>query len=134
MQPPHPTDAIPMERALEVFVDLASQRNIAFGYLEDGCHARAHLMVQRLLHLGLPPRKVWAFARSKADMLWVHPPRKRESVVIWAFHVAPAIHVQDETGFVRDMVLEPALFDRPVTIDEWCDALHDTPRIVQTAL
>jgi hypothetical protein len=32
------------------------------------------------------------------------------------------------------MVFDPLLFDRPVPVEEWRVALHDTPTLVPTAL
>ena len=31
------------------------------------------------------------------------------------------------------MVFDPLVFDRPVAIEEWRSALHDTPTLVRTA-
>ncbi len=134
MQPPPPASAISEERAREVFADLASQREIVFGYLEEGCHARAHLMVRRLLALGLVPRKVWTIAQGRHDPLWVNPPGRPGAVIRWDFHVAPTLPVADQSGAIRELVFDPALFDGPVAMEAWRDAQHDTPRVIQTAL
>ncbi len=134
MQPPPPASAISQERAREVFADLASQREIVFGYLDDGCHARAHLMVRRLLALRLVPRKVWTIARGLEDRLWVRPPGRPGAVIVWDFHVAPTLPVAEAGGAVRELVFDPALFDGPVAIEAWRDAQHDTPRVTHTTL
>ncbi len=134
MQPPPPASAISQERAQEVFADLASQREIVFGYLDDGCHARAHLMVRRLLGLGLVPRKVWTIARGPEDRLWVNPQGRPGAVIAWDFHLAPTLAVEEAGGAVRELVFDPALFGGPVAIEAWADAQHDTPRVIRTAL
>jgi hypothetical protein len=134
MQSPQPPGAISSTRAAEVFADLASQSDIVFGYLDEGCHARAHLMVRRLLQLGLTPRKVWTIAAGRHDPLWVHPPARGDAVVTWDFHVAPTLAVLGEDSVERELVFDPSLLDRPVTVDEWRDAQHDTPRVIRTAL
>lgn len=36
-------------------------------------------------------------------------------------------------GEAREMVFDPLLFDRPVDVEEWRDALHDSPAMVRTA-
>ncbi len=35
---------------------------------------------------------------------------------------------------VQEMVFDPLLFDGPVSVATWVQALHDTPALVQTAL
>jgi hypothetical protein len=134
MQPSQAPEAVTPERAREVFADLASQKDIAFRYIKDGCYARAHLMVRRLLELGLTPRKVWTFAAGIRDLLWVTGPGRPSEAVRWRYHVAPTIRVREADGSLRDMVLDPSLFDRPVPVEGWRDAQHDTPRVVHTAL
>jgi hypothetical protein len=134
MSAPGPQGADSPERAEALFADLAAQGDIVFRYLAEGCYARAHLMVQRLLQLGAVPRKVWTFAQGRDDPLWVNPPGQPEVVVSWGYHVAPTVRVRDPDGVVRDVVLDPSLFDRPVPVEEWRDAQHDNPRLVVTAL
>ena len=90
-------------------------------------------MVQRLLERGLTPSKVWAFAASVTDLLWTETPHHPEGRVQWAYHVAPILVVREPDGGVREMILDPLLFDRPVPVEEWRNALHDTPTLVRTA-
>ena len=51
----------------------------------------------------------------------------------WHYHVAPAVRVRGADGSVHDMVLDPSLFDRPATVEEWRAAQHDTPETKDTA-
>jgi hypothetical protein len=131
---PQNAEAISRERAGEVFADLAAQGHIAFRHLWDGCYARAHLLVLRLLELGLSPRKVWTFTQSANDLLWVNPPGQPAVVVHWGYHVAPTVVVQEASGQAVELVLDPALFSGPVTVEEWRDIQHDSPRVLHTAL
>jgi hypothetical protein len=114
---------------------MAAQQDIAFGYPADGCYARAHLMVQRMQQMGLTPGKVWSFANP--DALHANTPNHPDGYVNWGYHVAPTVPVQQPDGTVQDMVVDPSMFDRPVTIDEWRDAQQSPgssePYIDQTA-
>ena len=116
-----------------VFALLSDQPDIAFKFPVDGCYARAHLMVQRMQKMGLKPGKVWTFASDPSDPLWVDTPNHPDGKVEWGYHVAPTIPVENEDGTVQDMVVDPSMFDHPVTIEEWKDAQHDHPYVKQTA-
>ncbi|MCX7113377.1 MAG: protein-glutamine glutaminase family protein [Proteobacteria bacterium] len=123
-----------MEAASSLFNKMAAQDDIAFKFPVDGCYARAHLMVQRMQKLGASPSKVWTFASSKNDPLWVNTPNHPSGKVIWNYHVAPTIPVQQEDGTVKDMVVDPSLFDHPVTVEEWRETQHDNPKVVKTKI
>jgi uncharacterized Zn-binding protein involved in type VI secretion len=118
--------------AAALFDVVASQSDIAFRFPVDGCYARAHLMIQRMQQMGATPGKAWTFA-SPGDPLWVSTPNHPDGVVSWGYHVAPTVPVQQPDGSVRDMVIDPSMFDRPVPVEEWRNAQHDTPTVVQTA-
>jgi hypothetical protein len=91
-------------------------------------------MVQRLLDQGLVPSKVWAFAASATDLLWMETQDHPAGHVKWQYHVAPVLVVCERDGARRERVFDPVLFDHPVTVEEWQIALHDTPTLVRTAL
>jgi uncharacterized Zn-binding protein involved in type VI secretion len=122
------------DAAAALFAIMAAQPDIAFAYPADGCYARAHLMAQRMQQLGVTPGKVWSFASGQDDPLWVNTPHDPSGSVEWGYHVAPTVPVRGSDGVVRDMVMDPSLFDHPVSIDQWRDAQHDHPDIEQTAL
>lgn len=128
---PVPVDA---ERAAALLAEFAASAELALRFPADGCYARTHVMVQRLLHRALTPSKVWAFAASDTDLLWIESPGHSNRRVEWLYHVAPALPVRNADGDSQEMVLDPVLFDRPVSIEEWLSALHDTPTSVQTAI
>lgn len=128
-----PSAPIPAATAALVFDAMAAQPDIAFKFPVDGCYARAHLMVERMRKMGLKPGKVWTFASAPNDPLWVSTPNHPDGRVDWGYHVAPTMPVQAEDGTVQDMVVDPSMFDHPVPIEEWKDAQHDHPHVVQTA-
>ncbi|MBY0413677.1 MAG: hypothetical protein K2Q18_05910, partial [Bdellovibrionales bacterium] len=42
-----------------------------------------------------------------------------ESGIRWNFHVAPIVYVKDDHNNIQKMVIDPSLFDRPVSVAEW---------------
>jgi len=128
-----PSGPISPAMAAQFFSIMAAQPDIAFKFPVDGCYARAHLMVQRMQQMGLSPGKAWTFASDPSDPLWVSTPNHPDGMVSWGYHVAPTVPVKGDDGVVRDMVMDPSMFDHPVTVDQWKDAQHDHPYVVQTA-
>ena len=130
--PPSP-DGIEPDRAVAIFAEFAAADDLALRFPADGCYARTHVMVRRLLDQGLTPSKVWAFAAGVTDLLWTETPDHPDGRVEWGYHVAPVLMVRGEDGGSREMAFDPVLFDRPVPVEEWRNALHDTPTLVRTA-
>jgi len=118
--------------AAALFGAMAARPDIAFKFPVDGCYARAHLMVELMQAMGLNPGKAWTF-QSPGDPLWVNTPNHPAGRVAWGYHVAPTLPVKGDDGVVRDMLMDPSMFGHPVTVQEWKDAQHDSPTVVQTA-
>src|SRR5690349_5699750 len=74
MSVPGPPDVIAADRAAAIFAEFASAGDLALRFPADGCYARAHVMVRRLLDQGLFPLKLWAFAASATDLLRTEAP------------------------------------------------------------
>jgi hypothetical protein len=134
MTVPRSPDAIEPDQAAAIFAEFATAEDLALRFPADGCYARTHIMVQRLLNQGLVPWKVWAFAASSTDLLWTESPDHPDGRVEWGYHVAPVVLVRAPDGNAEEIVLDPILFDRPVPVEEWRNALHDTPTVVRTTL
>jgi hypothetical protein len=116
-----------MAQAESAFAMMAAHRDIAFTYPIDGCYSRAHLMVIRLQRLGYQPSKVWAFGHGEQlHARTAHDPR---GFINWSWHVAPTLPVRGEDGQVFDMVIDPSLFSRPVSIPKWRDSMRKAPTI-----
>ena len=105
---------------------------VAFHCVEDGCHARAQLMIDGLQLLGLKPdqiRRVWAFSerafglggpRMRPTTEGGSPLRDYTGAVIdFDYHVAPAVFVEGPGGSPVLQVLDPSLVGRPVEGDVW---------------
>jgi hypothetical protein len=75
---------------------------------------------------GIPNRKVWNYAENFPNAgLRADTPNHPSGHVTWRYHVAPIVPVRGSDGIVRDMVMDPSMFDHPVTIAEWVSAQHD---------
>jgi hypothetical protein len=99
------------DEAQELFKELAGRRDIPHRYLADGNYARAHKMVWILEDQGVVAAKVWATGEFYLD---------------WAFgeaglryHVAPLVYVRGAGRVAVLRVLDPSLFDQPVTYQVW---------------
>ncbi|RNA61580.1 hypothetical protein D1631_06385 [Chryseobacterium nematophagum] len=78
--------------------------NIPFGYTAEGCFARAHKMKQLLENKGVRNMaKVWVYKERGGAQL------KNG----WSYHVALKID---------NYVLDPSLYDKPITQEEWVQA------------
>lgn len=116
-----PLPAPSWDEALRLFDDVADMRNITFGYVSNGCYARAHLMCRYMVNKGYLPGKVWLFEDTEA--LRIQMPDKTEPTR-WCFHVAPTLDVDmGPPHGVRPMVFDPALFDGPVSPERWCEIM-----------
>jgi hypothetical protein len=102
--------------ARTAFNYLALNGTIPFEYGEDGCYARAHEMCRLLAGppWNLPARKVWVHGSLRPPAP-KHPFKSHQK---WGYHVAPIVTVNSSTG-IQTLVLDPALFGRPVSIQEW---------------
>ena len=75
-------------------------------------------MAERLQKMGLHPHKAWTFANG--EPLYAPTKHVPSGFVTWGYHVAPTLRVRKADGKGADeLVLDPSLFDRPVTLIEW---------------
>jgi hypothetical protein len=98
---------------------------IPFRYPNDGCWARAHEMCRLMLAQMTASetaslRKVWLYGHLHAAT------RNTQSCSIgWKnFHVAPVLDVNLGGSSTVAHVVDPALFDRVVTLATWREAIH----------
>jgi hypothetical protein len=121
-----------MEQVAMLFFLLSNIDSIAFKFPRDGCYARAQIMANLMSSLGATPQKAWTFASDPSDPLWVNSPNVPEGKVEWGYHVAPTVQVTQPDGSVQSMVVDPSMYDHPVTLDQWVADQHDHPHVVQT--
>jgi hypothetical protein len=102
-------------RAVSLFDWLADMEDIAFGFHNEGCYARAHIMCCRLFEKNYAPEKAWAFEGERRLKVILPEGGKGD----WCYHVAPALDVRWEDGRVEKMVFDPGLFNGPVSLADW---------------
>ena len=110
-------ETVTLAKATQIFQAMIKQDDIAFRYPVDGCYARAELMIERMARQGLKPRKVWAVANG--NELVAKTKNHPKGFVTWGYHVAPVLRVRIAADKQLWYVIDPSLFDRPVTIREW---------------
>lgn len=87
------------------------KRRLTWLYPQDGCFARANMIVRRMRDKKRPiPKKIFVFGN-----LWFHTPYAPGGKVGWWYHVAPIVDVNGIS-----YVLDPAMdFHRPLRVNEW---------------
>lgn len=104
-----PLQTITMKKAQELFKKARAMKDIAWKYRADGCYARAHLMARRFEKEGIRVDKAWL----KGDLYVA------DSNTEWNYHVAPLVYVKNKDGSISKMIIDPSIFDKPVTLEEW---------------
>jgi len=133
-QPSLSAEPISLEYALRIFDSLAARNDLAFDYTKDGCAARAHLMCEAVMALGLKAHKAWAFAEKNIQesategelikkISVVLPNNKVDPDLEWDFHVTLALPVRLPNGKVEFLVFDPCFFDGPVLLGDWSKIL-----------
>ena len=124
-------------RAQKLFDDMASRSCapltvpppcIPFLYPDDGCWGRAHEMCRLMVQEhGILPKKVWIYGSL------VTPTKNNPNcVVYWGWHVAPTVCVRSGClGGTQEMVIDPSLFDKPVTKGTWKSVQGDAGAVLQ---
>ncbi|MBI3441960.1 MAG: hypothetical protein HY052_09230 [Proteobacteria bacterium] len=105
---------------------MADMEDIAFGYPQLGCYARAHIMCRQLLDQGIIPKKAWAFEGGKGLVVDFFVEQIR-----WSYHVAPVVAIKMPDRTIQDMVMDPGLFDGPVPLYEWGRIMAAEPEKLQ---
>lgn len=125
--------AITMERALEVFGQLASltfensrgeDTQVPYHFPPDGCYARAHLMAQAMEGMGIASEKVFVMSRKADGSGGLTVPSDytiapNENSITWRYHVAPVIRVINDAGETVRMVMDPSVSSTPLTVEAW---------------
>jgi len=114
---------ISIEKAQELFKKARQRDDIAWGYTEDGCYARAHLMAEMFEDEGIKTDKVWARGRLTIPNGYGQT---------WAYHVAPIVHVLQHDAPAKTMVIDPSISTAPTDVDEWLSTMKVDPASVRT--
>ncbi|HME21276.1 MAG TPA: DUF4157 domain-containing protein [Acetobacteraceae bacterium] len=137
------TEEIEPEQANEIFTALAhanimtneGEASIPFHYPPDGCYARAHRMEELLTEMGYASEKVFALAGRRPLVVETqYAPDQPGDKVVWAWHVAPIIKVRDPQRGAVETVIDPSLYDRPITLTEWEGLMGDARTYTRLSL
>jgi hypothetical protein len=111
------TASVVKEKDLDqVFKQLSADKMIPFNIPEDGCYARAEEMSRLLEKDGITSVKV--FVEGRLEVSTPNAPYYDDGAVDWGYHVAPAVLIE-KAGKYIPMVIDPSIFDHPVTTDQW---------------
>lgn len=126
---------VTQEQANTLFREMASKADsIPFDFPKDCCYSRAHTMCHDLRMEGVDCGKVWNYRNPgppSGPPLTVNTPNTPTGSVTWGYHVAPIINVQDNNGAVQPMVIDPSMFDHPVSVNEWTSAQNAPDSVTQ---
>jgi hypothetical protein len=89
---------------------------ITFKYKANGCQARAHMMRYYLEDsFMISCKKVFLFGNLRAK----NSGTCDGDCITWGWHVAPVVNEKSPDGVITQKIIDPSLFGRPVTIEEW---------------
>ena len=117
--------AIPTTEQLKgEFDKLASNHDIPFKYITDGCYARAHVMCDEMHKDDVNCSKMWVMVNHRKNYLAA----KNEYLEAnWhGFHVAPMVYARDDkTQQVQPYLMDPSIADHPLHPEEWVHDIWD---------
>lgn len=105
---------------------LSAGRRLSWLYPDDGCYTRAEVAKIELRNHGvIEPKKIFAFGDllAKSD-------NSLSGHVQWWYHVA-VTYRQGNQVYVLDPAIEP---ERPMTLEEWDEAIGGTQSVVKYAI
>ncbi len=92
---------------------------IPFQYVVDGCYARAHKMRQIMLEeYNVSCEKVFSYE----DVTGFLAVDAGDCCVYWWYHVAPLVTLKGADGSFTKWVVDPSMFNEPVSIETWTGA------------
>lgn len=100
---------------------LKEESKIPFGYITDGCYARAHLMDESFRQHGINYAKM--FVRGDLAAKNDHMEAR------WWYHVAPLVFMDDGQGNPVAKIIDPGFSDKPLDPDDWVKAMNQGPSI-----
>lgn len=100
---------------------LKDESDIPFGYIKDGCYARAHLMDESFRQHGINFAKMFVRGDLAA--------KNEHMAARWWYHVAPLVFVDDGQGNPEAKIIDPGFSDKPLDPEEWVKAMNQGPSI-----
>ncbi len=105
----------------EMMASLYDESNIPYGYITDGCYARAHLMDESFRQHGINNAKMFCRGdlEAKNDLMTAR----------WWYHVAPLVFVDGGDGKPIPKIIDPGFSREPMDPEQWVKAMNKGPNV-----
>ncbi len=105
----------------EMMAALYDESNIPYGYITDGCYARAHMMDDSLRQHGINNAKMFCKGdlEAKNDLMTAR----------WWYHVAPLVFVDGGDGQPVPKIVDPGFSREPMDPEQWVKAMNQGPNV-----
>jgi len=114
---------------LKVYKSNGEIVSLNYDFPEEFCHLRAHEMAEYFKKKGIDCDKIFIVSTNykglgnlAAESATLKDATGQPLFFEWLFHVAPVVKI-DNNGNLIKYVIDPSIFDRPVTIDEWIKSI-----------
>ncbi len=107
----------------ELFEYLSTRSSIPFHIKWDGCYARAYLMNSYAEIKQVELAKIVVEVTNQDEEVMEIASPDNQWLLRWYYHVAPIVFVRLETGKVVQRVIDPSLFEHPVSREVFLDKL-----------
>lgn len=115
------------EAELNEFFEYVSTRSyIPFHVKWDGCFGRAYLMITVANRKNIELGKIVIDVLNKDEEVMEVMSPDNKWKLRWYYHVAPYLYVEKENGDLELRVIDPSLFTKPVTRNEFISKLTST--------
>ena len=101
---------------------------LEYGYTLDGCSARAHEIAKMLDKQNISSAKIYLEGNLRSKLQQENP-----KLPYWYWHVANVVATR-KNGKTEILVIDPALFSEPVSLDKFKQALVDTKKYPDTKI
>jgi hypothetical protein len=99
------------------------EARVPFGFADSGCYDRAHRMGMESAKWGIQARKLFVRKSEGLPVRAGSPERAGagdpDTAGGWEYHVALTVRARLADGSTIDVVIDPALAGKPLTVDQW---------------
>ena len=105
----------------EMMSSLYDESNIPYGYITDGCYARAHMMDESFRQHGINNAKMFCKGdlEAKNDLMTAR----------WWYHVAPLVYIDGGDGKPVPKIIDPGFSREPMDPEQWVAAMNKGPSV-----
>lgn len=108
------------------FNKLAGDPEIPFGYIVDGCYARAHLMADTMHKDNINVAKMFVMVDDPNDSSNRLTAHNKYMDASWWYHVADLTVAENEQTHKREaFIMDPSMADHPLAAQEWIHKMWD---------